>query len=51
MTIAGEEAVLFKNVFPRTPSGKVELASTYLEEKYGQLLPGYRPYETSYPWS
>ncbi len=49
MTIAGEEAVLFKNVFPRTPSGKVELASTYLEEKYGQLLPGYRPYETSYP--
>src|SRR5213594_4215846 len=42
MTIGGEEAVLFKNVFPRTPSGKVELASTYLEEKYGQLLPGYR---------
>jgi len=49
MTIQGEEAVLFKNVFPRTPSGKVELASTYLEEKYGQLLPGYRPYDSSYP--
>ncbi len=49
MAIQGEEAVLFKNVFPRTPSGKVELASTYLEDKYGQLLPDYRPYESSYP--
>ena len=49
MTFDGEPAVLYKNVFPRTPSGKVELASTYLEEKYGRLLPGYRPYETSYP--
>ncbi len=49
MTWEGEPAVLFRNVFPGTPSGKVELASTYLEDKYGQLLPGYRPYETSYP--
>ena len=49
MTWEGEPAVLFRNVFPGTPSGKVELASTYLEEKYGQLLPGYRSYETSYP--
>jgi anaerobic selenocysteine-containing dehydrogenase len=49
MTIQGEEAVLFKNVFPRTPSGKVELASSYLAGKYGALLPDYRPYDTSYP--
>ena len=49
MAIHGEEAVLFKNVFPRTPSGRVELASAYLEEKYGRLLPDYRPYESSYP--
>jgi anaerobic selenocysteine-containing dehydrogenase len=49
MTFNGEAAVLFKNVFPRTPSGKVELASTYLRERYGQLLPGHRPYETPYP--
>jgi anaerobic selenocysteine-containing dehydrogenase len=49
MKVGGEDAVLFANVFPRTPSGKVELASTYLEEKYGQLLPDYRPFETSYP--
>jgi len=48
MAIHGEEAVLFKNVFPRTPSGRVELASAYLEEKYGRLLPDYRPYESSY---
>jgi anaerobic selenocysteine-containing dehydrogenase len=49
MTVAGEPAVLFGNVYPGTPSGKVELASTHLDERYGQLLPGYRPYETAYP--
>jgi anaerobic selenocysteine-containing dehydrogenase len=49
MRIDGAEAVMFKNVFPRTPSGKVELASAYLEERYGQALPGYRPYATAYP--
>ena len=35
MTVGGEDAVLFVNVFPKTPSGKVELASSYLEQKYG----------------
>ena len=45
----GEEAVMFRNVFPKTPSGKVELASDYLEGKYGALLPDYRPYEAPYP--
>ncbi len=49
MTVDGEDAVLFRNVFPKTPSGKVELASTYLDAKYGQRLPGYRPYESPYP--
>jgi len=49
MTVGGEEAVLFANVYPRTPSGKVELASSYLAGKYGALLPVYRPYETPYP--
>jgi anaerobic selenocysteine-containing dehydrogenase len=49
MTVQGEDAVLFRNVFPKTPSGKVELASGYLEAKFGQRLPGYRPYETGYP--
>jgi anaerobic selenocysteine-containing dehydrogenase len=27
----------------------VELASAYLDEKYGALLPSYRPYETPFP--
>jgi anaerobic selenocysteine-containing dehydrogenase len=49
MKANGEDAVLFKNVFPSTPSGKVELASSYLEKKYGQLLPDYRPYEAPQP--
>jgi anaerobic selenocysteine-containing dehydrogenase len=49
MTIDGEEAVLFGNVFPATPSGKVELVSSYLARKYGRPLPTYRPVESSYP--
>jgi anaerobic selenocysteine-containing dehydrogenase len=41
--------VLFANVFPKTPSGKVELASTYLHNKYGAALPDYRPVDSPYP--
>lgn len=49
MTVGGEPAILFKNVFPKTASGKVELASEYLDKKYGSRLPTYRPYETPFP--
>ena len=49
MTVGGEEAILFRNVVPKTPSGKVELASTYLERKYGARLPRWRPVESRYP--
>jgi anaerobic selenocysteine-containing dehydrogenase len=49
MTVDGEDAVLFRNVFPKTPSGKVELLSGYLGDKFGQPLPGYRPYESPFP--
>jgi len=49
MTIDGEDANMFGNVFPKTPSGKVELASTYLERKYGARLPSWRPVESRYP--
>jgi anaerobic selenocysteine-containing dehydrogenase len=49
MAFGGEEAVMFRNVFPKTPSGKVELASDYLQGKYDALLPDYRPYEAPYP--
>jgi anaerobic selenocysteine-containing dehydrogenase len=46
---AGAEFVLFDNVFPNTPSGKVELASSYLAGKYGARLPSFRPVESRYP--
>ncbi len=49
MVFGGEPAVLYRNVLPKTPSGKVELASRYLEDRYGALLPDYRPYEAPYP--
>ena len=31
MTVGGEDAVMFVNVFPKTASGKIELASSYLD--------------------
>jgi anaerobic selenocysteine-containing dehydrogenase len=49
MTVNGESANLFANCVPRTESGKVEIASPYLEKKYGARLPSYRPFRSSYP--
>ena len=49
MTLDGEEMLMFGNVSPATPSGKVELESQYLEEKYGQPLPAFQPLENGYP--
>jgi len=49
MTVDGAHANLFANVFPKTESSKVELASPYLEKKYGARLPDYRPFTSSYP--
>jgi anaerobic selenocysteine-containing dehydrogenase len=49
MTVDGAEAILFQNVFPKTASGKVELASPYLEAKYEARLPGFRPVRSAYP--
>jgi anaerobic selenocysteine-containing dehydrogenase len=49
MQFNGGDAMLFKTTFPKTPSGKVELQSSYLEKAYGQLLPAYRPVESQYP--
>jgi anaerobic selenocysteine-containing dehydrogenase len=43
------DAMLFKTTFPKTPSGKVELRSAYLEQAYGAPLPTYRPVESPYP--
>jgi anaerobic selenocysteine-containing dehydrogenase len=49
MTVKGEDAMPFRNVFPSTASGKVDLASPYLEKKYGARLPSFRPVTSSYP--
>jgi anaerobic selenocysteine-containing dehydrogenase len=49
MTFDGGEAVLFGNVRPKTPSGKVELASDYLGTRWGARLPTFRAYVTPYP--
>ena len=49
MKIHGGDAILFENVFPATPSGKVELYSTALEEAHGQGLPGYSPIDSAHP--
>jgi anaerobic selenocysteine-containing dehydrogenase len=49
MTTNGEEFVLFKNVFPDTLSGKVELTSSYLEMKYDARLPRFAPVASAYP--
>jgi anaerobic selenocysteine-containing dehydrogenase len=49
MTANGEEFTLFGNVLPATTSGKVELASPYLEQKYGARLPRFLPVTSRYP--
>jgi anaerobic selenocysteine-containing dehydrogenase len=49
MEFAGDEPVLFHNVLPRTPSGRIELESTLLGERYGAALPIYRPVQSTYP--
>jgi anaerobic selenocysteine-containing dehydrogenase len=49
MEYGGAEPVLFKNVWPTTPSGKIELWSSSLAERFGAPLPSYRPRVSSFP--
>ncbi|MDH3314352.1 MAG: molybdopterin-dependent oxidoreductase [Gammaproteobacteria bacterium] len=49
MRIDGKPAMLFDSTSPKTPSGKVELESEYLQKNYGQSLPGFRPVVSEYP--
>jgi anaerobic selenocysteine-containing dehydrogenase len=49
MEFSGDEPVLFRNVRPRTPSGKVELESGMLGSRYGAALPTYRSVASRYP--
>ncbi|MCK6452926.1 MAG: molybdopterin-dependent oxidoreductase [Alphaproteobacteria bacterium] len=49
----GRPLALFDNVMPATPSGRVELSSDVLAERWGQAarLPGYRPRARRHPLS
>ena len=49
MDIDGEDVMPFVNVFPQTRSGKVEILSDRLGEKYGKALPDYSPLASDYP--
>jgi len=49
MTADGDEFIMFKNVLPGTKSGKVDLASPYLAQKYGARLPRFLPVTSRYP--
>jgi anaerobic selenocysteine-containing dehydrogenase len=49
MEYDGQEPVLFRNVLPRTPSGKVELESEVLGARYGAKLPTFRPVVSEFP--
>lgn len=49
MQFDGGEPVLFGNVFPKTPSGRVELESATLGMRRGHALPDYRPVTADYP--
>ena len=44
-----EEPILFDNIFPDTPSGKVELYSESLKREYNLPLPRYLPIEADFP--
>lgn len=49
MEYDGAEPILFETVWPRTPSGKIELFSQTLGDRYAATLPGYRIVESRYP--
>ena len=49
MEFDGTEPMLFGNVFPKTPSGKAELASDSLGERFGARLPSYVPLVANQP--
>ncbi|MDX1605357.1 MAG: molybdopterin-dependent oxidoreductase, partial [Candidatus Competibacterales bacterium] len=49
MHYRGEEPVLFRNVLPGTPSGRIELLSDDLATRRGCALPDYHPVVSDYP--
>jgi anaerobic selenocysteine-containing dehydrogenase len=51
MTFEGEDAMLYNTTLPKTPSGKIELESSYLRQAYHHPLPTFRPVSSTYPLS
>jgi anaerobic selenocysteine-containing dehydrogenase len=51
MTFNDGEAILFQTTVPQTPSGKIELHSSYLERAYGRPLATYQSLTSAYPLS
>ena len=49
MEYSGAEPVLCDTVWPRTPSGRIELESETLRARHGAALPSFRPLQSSYP--
>ncbi len=49
MEFEGAEPVMCATVWPRTPSGKIELRSEALAVRFGAELPGFRPLVSRYP--
>lgn len=47
----GKPITLFDNIMPKTPSGKIELISDFLAERWGAAarVPGFRPRTTTFP--
>jgi anaerobic selenocysteine-containing dehydrogenase len=43
------QVVLFLNQMPATPSGKIELKSSYLRDKYGEEIPRYNGVVSDFP--
>ena len=50
-TKEGADLILCDTVFPKTKSGKIELFSQDLEERFGYGLPRFEPVERKYPLS
>ena len=50
-TMDGADLILCDTVFPGTSSGKIELFSQNLEERFGYGLPRFEPVERRYPLS
>ncbi|MFT6753215.1 MAG: anaerobic selenocysteine-containing dehydrogenase, partial [Candidatus Azotimanducaceae bacterium] len=44
-----DELVLFLNQMPNTPTGKIELKSSYLANKYGEEIPRYNSIVSDFP--